>query len=247
MRSIAIIAALIAIPLMAQSTTIQPPTSANTTETRTFALQSGGKLDVSTINGRIKVTAWNKNEVGLTAEFKSDSDGKHTRLEVDSTTSSLELTVKHPQNFDRRGSRQSAVCNLELFVPSTIVGKINTVNGSIMINSVDGKLKLKTVNGSISLEDASGDIDVSATNGSIKGSVKDIEDNLDISTVNGSIKVKLHNPNGTLHASRVNGSVKVNTPGASNFESGKRNVKATFGNGKATYKIKTVNGSITID
>ena len=103
MRSLAIFATLVvsaAIPMMAQTTTIQPPTSADVTEKRTFALQSGGSLKVSTINGGVKLTAWDRNEVALTAEFKANSDGDHTRLEVDSKNNSLELVVKHPKNRD---------------------------------------------------------------------------------------------------------------------------------------------------
>ena len=248
MRSLAILAALVVIPLMAQTTTIQPPTSATATEKRTFALQSGGKLNVSTLNGAVKVTAWDRNEVSLTAEFKASSDGDHTRLEIVSKTNSLELTVTRTQNRDRStGPRRGAVCNLELMVPRNIVSNLNTVNGSIAFASITGDNTIKAVNGSITLEDVSGNLKVKTVNGSIKGSIKDVDKNLDISTTNGSIKVKLLNPNGAVQASRTNGSIKLSIPGAYDFESSKRNVSAKFGNGKANLTFRTVNGSITIE
>ncbi|MCL1908042.1 MAG: hypothetical protein FWG12_01590 [Holophagaceae bacterium] len=247
MRSIAILAALIAIPAMAQTMTIQPLTSAAATEKRSFALHSGGNLTVATINGAVKVTAWDRNEVTLTAEFKANSDGDHTLLEIDSKNNSLGLTVKHPKNRDSKGPRQSAVCNLELMVPRNIVGNINTVNGSIGFTSITGNNKANAVNGSITLEDVSGNLNVNAVNGTISGSVRDIDKSLDVSTVNGTIKVKLINPNGTVQVSKVNGSVKLNTPGAYDLVSEKNKVSAKFGSGMATLKFRTVNGSVTID
>ena len=228
-------------------TVIQPSSPEPATETRAFALRSGGSLRVSNVNGSIKISAWDKNEVALTADFKPSSDGDHVRLKVDSADGSLELIAKHPKNRIRlSGSRMGASCDMELKVPHQIANNINSVNGTIQISGTSGKNRVNTVNGGIALENVNGNITVSTVNGSISGSIQNVEDILNVSSVNGSINLKLLKPNGALRASWVNGSMNLQTPGANNVEVTKRRAKATFSNGGASMVLSTVNGSIVV-
>jgi len=238
----AILAACIAIPVMAQTMTIQPSTPAPATETRTFALQSGGRLRIINVNGDISISAWDKDEVALTASFKSNSKGEHVRLDVDSDVDLLELIAKINEN----NVSKPASCDMELKVPSRVLSNINTVNGTITLNAIAGKNLTNSVNGDIVLKNINGTINASVVNGEITGSVQNIEDNLNLSAVNGDIKVELLKPKGNLHASSVHGSVKIPS-GVKNvitLNNGK-NITTKF-DGNANMKFGTVNGSITI-
>jgi DUF4097 and DUF4098 domain-containing protein YvlB len=247
MNRIAILAACIAFPIMAQTMAIQPSTPSPATETKTFVLKDGGKLKVSNVNGYIKISAWDRDEVALTANFKPSSDDKHVRLEVESQNDSLELIAKYPEkNKSKRFNNRGASLEMELNVPRHIVGKISTVNGGISLKSLGGQINASTVNGGITLENTEGRINISTVNGGISGSINNAN-HLDMDTVNGGIKVKLNNPNGSLKASSVNGGIKLNTPGASEVNARKHSVKARFGNGNSSMDFSTVNGSIVID
>ena len=258
-----ILTALIALPLMAQTSVIRPSGTAPATETASFPLQNGGRLNVSNVNGDIKVTAWDKEEVALTARFKPDSDQQHARIEIESKPRALELVVKHPDNKKYRRGR-SASCEMELKVPRHIICDMNnvngsiflkaiigehksrTVNGSIVLENTDGRTNATTVNGAVVLESVNGQILTSTVNGTIKGSVRNVEDNLDISTTNGNIDIKLLNPNGTIKISTFRGSAKLLTPGAKNIEAGKKSVKAQFADGTAIMTFKSFNGSVVV-
>jgi DUF4097 and DUF4098 domain-containing protein YvlB len=249
MRNLAILAALIAMPIMAQTETIHPTTTSPVTETRTFALQSGGSLKIDILNGAIKVSAWDKDQVAMTANFRPSSDDEHAMLEIDSKSSSLELVVKRRENFfarARMGERKEAYCDIELKVPRRLASNVSTVNGKIELDSIFGETKVKSVNGAIRLKDIGGDIVARTVNGDLNGAVRNIENDLDISTVNGDVDVKLIKPDATFIASTVNGAIKVATPGAQGLEIKKRSARAAFGNGSAKIKFRTVNGDISV-
>jgi DUF4097 and DUF4098 domain-containing protein YvlB len=247
LQTLAVLAALIATPMTARTVVIHPTKPTPAIETINFALQNGGKLKVATVNGTIKISAWDKDEVDMTANFKPSSDDQHVSLEIDSKNNSLELIVKHPKNKSRLfGPRRSAVCDIELKVPRRVISNISTVNGKIELDSIVGRTKASAVNGTIFLGGISGDIDADTVNGSISGAVQNIEKMLDCSTVNGSIDVKLLNPDGALNISTVNGKINIKTPGAKDFEINKRSARATFGDGSAKMKFSTVNGSVSV-
>jgi len=244
---LAILAALIVIPTMAQTTTIQPSTPGPATETRTFALQSGGRLKVNNVDGNIQVSVWDKNEVSLTAKFTQDRDGKHVRLEVQSAKDSLEISVKQPEkNWLGLLRGNDASCQIELKVPRKVIGHFNAVDGNITLESISGDTTAKTVDGNISFKNIQGRFNASTVDGNIKGSHEGPEDGMELSTVDGNIEVKMQNPKGKLTASCVDGSVAFNAPGASDVQTSKRNVSATFGQGGQPIRLKTVDGSIVV-
>jgi len=251
--SIAILAACIAVVGAAQTSVIQPSGPSPTKETKTFALQSDGNLKISGINGAIKVTTWDKDEVALTATFKQGlGDDEYPKIEVDSQKNCLKLDVKNPKQkgfFAWLGmsyGRGNGACEMELTVPRCINSEISTVNGSITIAKIDGSHVVSTTNGSISFDIISGKVEATTVNGSIKGAVQKNMGNVVTSTVNGSINITLAEPNGELSAGTVNGKVTLNTPGAKNVSATKHSVSAKFGTGTAKIDLDTVNGSITI-
>ena len=266
----AILAACIAFPIMAQTTTIQPSGSAPATETRTFALQSGGRLKISNISGNVSVSAWDKDEAALTANFKPNSNGEHRLIDVESDKYLLELIVKNQESKLKLSKQERkklprvveiGSCDIELKVPRHILSNINIVNGKVTLNAITGKSITNVVNGNIVFENINGDINGSVVNGHITGSIHNIDVDLNLSTVNGDIKVELLNPNGHLRASTIVGSVKIPS-GVKNvtkdekdidslvISSGvqhltEKNVAAKF-DGNAYMKFRSVRGSITI-
>jgi hypothetical protein len=274
MHTLAILAALIAIPLttqtmMAQTVTIQPTTPSPVTETRTFALQSGGKLKIRSI-GEVKISGWDKDEVALTANFAPSHRLKqHHRIIVKSKKNLLELTSKLPPKRERN---EIGTVEMELKVPRRIELDINTPIGSIVVNSVVGKLKAKSSVGSIVLKDFDGDLVAHTSTGDINGSIQNIEKELNLSTSTGNIDLSLLNPNGTIQINVSMGNPQLLTPGAkdmyvktrdSNARSWKYNtfalppqtkggtemvesITASFGDGRADMKIKTSVGSIVV-
>ncbi|MDR1841834.1 MAG: hypothetical protein LBQ86_07920 [Holophagales bacterium] len=220
MLRIALLAAFIAIPAMAQTITIQPPPLPplkSAAETKTFALRSGGQLKISNMFGSVKVSAWDKDEVVLKAAFKPNIHDEYPRIEAESDSDLLELTVKYPPTEEKEAdarkikiySSDAGACDMELKAPRRIVCNIETISGAITLCEITGKNTTSAINGEIVFEKINGNIKASVVNGTISGSIQDIEDNLNLSTVDGKINVKLLKPNGNLRASSVIGRVKI--------------------------------------
>jgi hypothetical protein len=243
MNRLSILAVCIAFPLMAQTSTIQPTAPGPASETRTFALQSGGRLKINNVNGSIKIAAWGKDEVKLVANFKpSRRKREHPRIEVSSSNESMVLTVKYPKGWNTVGS-----CDMELNVPKRVQSSIQTVNGKIAISETIGELNAGTVNGNVALESVSGRTNASTVNGDIDASFNNVDKHVSMTTVNGSIKVKLLNPSGNLLVSTVNGSVAVDAPGARDIVTKRGRFEAKFGDGDENMSFSTVNGSVHIE
>jgi predicted regulator of Ras-like GTPase activity (Roadblock/LC7/MglB family) len=254
MRRLAILAACMAFPVIAQTITIQPSTSAPATETRTFAFKDGGRLKVSNVNGYIKISAWDKDEAVLNANFKPSSDNEHARLEVERDSNSLELVVKNPETNRKKyrftGPKRGAFCEIELNVPRHIVSKISSVNGAISVSNISGRIDASAVNGCVALENTKGSANISTVNGSVVANVQNSEDYLVISTVNGSITLVLLNPsNATLKASTINGRVQfTNNDDIKNLKVNinRNKIKTKFGDGSGNIELTSVNGLIDV-
>jgi len=241
MFRIAILTTLIAIPMIAQTTVIQPSSPNFVTETRTFALKNGGRLIIKSNSGYIRISAWDRDEVALTANFRPSSRNRaHSKIEVKSNTNSLELTVEHPKEINEIG-----YCQLELKVPNRIACNIKT-GSPIAINGITGKINAETRHGDIVLENVSGNINASTRYGNVSGSIQNIEDNLDISTRYGNIKFKLPNPNGSFTASTRYGNIRIPS-GARDVKvskSGQSTIRARY-DGAANMRFVTRYGSIS--
>jgi beta-lactamase regulating signal transducer with metallopeptidase domain/DUF4097 and DUF4098 domain-containing protein YvlB len=236
--------------------TIQPPSPAPYSESRVFALEKGGKLEIINVNGAIIVSGWDKDEVALKADFRAGGTDEHIILQVDSIKNILKLVVEYPKRLQGTNFH-GAFCTMELKVPNRLNCTLSTMNGSIALADVTGNHKVKPINGRVNLNNISGDIDVansngdialdniggdirlSTANGFIVGSIANIENKLDVTTSNGDIKMKLLHPKGSFEASTMNGQIKLQAPGAQNYKETKNDTGQTYEGGKPLVE-KTV-------
>jgi len=187
MHRLAILAAIIAIPMMAQNVVIKP-TTPNATETKTFALQSGGKLKID-VEGNIKISAWDKEEVALAVNYAPGNNVEYLIM-VDSKKDSLGINYKYPPRRAIRQLRKSdtrispALFDMELKVPNSASCDIGGYYLGIELNGVSGNHKLRSSKGNIEIKNINGNIDVS-----------------------GNGNIILNNVNGRLYARSWNGNI----------------------------------------
>jgi DUF4097 and DUF4098 domain-containing protein YvlB len=124
-------------------------------------------VDVSNIQGSVTVTAWDRNEVELTAHLESDRD----RLGFEASTRQVRVDVERP---DRRRYREEDDATLTLKVPKGARLNIETVSADITIDGVRGEQRLESVSGTVetraydeplSLHAVSGEISVTGSGG----------------------------------------------------------------------------------
>ena len=255
--TIPILAACIAIPVMAQKTTIAP-SAPTATETRTFALRNGGRLKIETV-GNIKISAWDREEVALVINFRPGGNGDNSSIVVDSKNDSLSLITNYPRSL-RNSNHTAAFSDMELKVPSRVSCDINSTIGEITLNGIEGNHKLRCGIGNIVINNVAGDI-------------------LDISTLIGDINIELSfKPHDDFRAFVDHGNIILKAPWAKNIEvkrkekskirrrkiininDGVKSVERTkervqiiteiakgnIGDGNGKMKLSTANGSIVM-
>ena len=172
------------------------------------------------------------------------------------------VTARRLGNFFDLLSRASV--KIEVTVPRTTYLVLNTSNGKININGVEGGGSVNTSNGAITATNVDGDYTLGTSNGRI--TVENVRGTFDILTSNGGIEFDGELlPGGSNRIRTSNGSVSVNLPGfpsvnldastsngsvvsripMTTISSEKTHLRATLGDGGAELSVRTSNDSIT--
>jgi DUF4097 and DUF4098 domain-containing protein YvlB len=127
--------------------------------------------------------------------------------------------------------------------------QISSVNGNIVIEGVSGDVEASTVNGRVQVQGAASSLKVSTVNGQVETELASLGGSQSVSfnTVNGVIEATLPaNADAEVTADTVNGGMSSEFPELvvkKDFPLSKH-LKGRLGNGGATVKATTVNGSI---
>jgi DUF4097 and DUF4098 domain-containing protein YvlB len=239
-RTLAVLVLALPLSLQAETLTLQPAPGQRATEARTVALASGCQLSVKNINGRIRVTGWDREEVQFTGEFIPGSDASQVKVILESGKGSLEIRADHPKGERRKGP----VCEMDLKVPHRVAATLANVNGAVELSEVQGETRCSTVNGGIKLAQVSGPLLLKTVNGGIDG--RGLTGAIQAKTVNGGITLDGQGLKGQLKASTLNGALSCTAAGASEAKVSKRKLEATLQGGGERIELKTLNGAISV-
>lgn len=202
------------------------------TETTRHSYPAASKLEIRNINGGVRVTGVNRQDVQLVlhrritarSDQAMDQARREVRLDVQSTGSLLRLCIAGPWNDctpnGNRGCRNDCErdyqvrYDFELEVPSNIAAGLHTVNGGVTARNIAGAFDAKTVNGAITLEEMGSAGTAHTVNGTVKMSFTQTPaSTVDAKTVNGSIEAAFpKNMNGRLRFKTLHGDVFTNFP-----------------------------------
>ncbi len=159
-------------------------------ENETIVPLNNFKLDViAGGQGAIAVKSWNKNEIKIrvVSEVWGDS--------LESANKYLEyLSYKFEAGkllgtFSAKESYQSPwAVSFEITIPNGCEITLNTVNGAIYVDDLNGTISAKAVNGAVYFKEVSGKVAGKSTNGRVEATTQKKEwvgESLDISTENG--------------------------------------------------------------
>lgn len=215
---------------------------------RVVPLDPAGAFSVSNVNGGIDVETWNRNEARITAKLRASDQQALDQIEIEITGQGDSVNVKTKLPKDSDGERS---VSYHIWVPQGARVSTTTVNGGVSVRDVAGAVRAKSVNGTVKVSAAGGDIDASTVNGRIEASYRNApnEGSHEFTTVNGSVELSLPSAaGGEFEASSVNGSIDTDFPltvERARF-GGASKLQGRFGSGNASFKVKTVNGSVKI-
>lgn len=214
----------------------------------TFPLVAG-HLNVASQNGGIEVIGEDRQDIALEARVSA-------RANTQSDAASLlhEITLETGATVQAHGPHNIGIRNwsvsYKLRVPHHLAAHLESLNGSLAINAIDGYLRGETTNGSLSIDHLAGDIELSTTNGSIHAHLDGPTwhgSRLDLSTTNGAVSVSIPaNYSAHVVASTTNGSTSLNIPGANTSGVHRHSIDTNLGSGGPTLSFTTTNGSISI-
>lgn len=219
-------------------------------EVREFTLPAGGLTELNASpNGSVQVQGWDKGEVFVRARIEGRSrtpDAARALVsEVNLVTSGQALKAEGPKS----GRGESWSVTYDAMVPVNSDLALRATNGNVEVTKVMGDLRVGSTNGNIRLLGVGGDVTGGTTNGSVVVELAGdqwVGEGVDIRTTNGSITLGIPEAyNGVLDAATTNGSINVDFPITVTGKIGRR-LRAELGDGGATIKAVTTNGSVKI-
>jgi len=225
-------------------------------ETMSFEINADGRFSLDNVNGDVVIAGGAGDSIEVTAIKRADSEKDLQQIEIlidaDVDRVSIETKYEKEDRWFGWGDSSGSV-EYRVSVPATIaLDTIETVNGNLEIEGMDGKIKAATVNGDIEILGIVGDVNLDTVNGSIEAQFSRLEgrQRAILDTVNGRIEVTLPaNADASVSADTVNGSIRGGDFGLEVDKSGfvGKEMQGDIGSGSARLKMDTVNGAIRLN
>lgn len=199
---------------------IAAPAAAQQNITKRATVDPDATIEVSNVQGFVKVSAWDKNEVELVAVMESDKD----QLEFEATPRIVRIEVDRPNS---RYGRDQDDANLTLRVPKDAQLVIETVSADITVAGVRGEQDLESVSGTVSAQAFDAAVDAASVSGDVT-----------VTGTGGKAAVKTENVSGTSTVTGIRGSFE------GEVVSGE--IHATIAAAEA-IDVNSVSGDITVN
>jgi len=224
-------------------------------ETMSFEIDANGRFSLDNVNGDIIIEGGSGNTIEVTVIKRADSEKDLQRIEIlinaDDDRVSIETKYEKEDRWFGWGDSNGSV-EYRVSVPAAIdLDAVETVNGDLEVEGMDGKIKAATVNGDIEILGIVGDVNLDTVNGTIEAQFTRLEgrQRAILDTVNGRIEVSLPaNTDASVSADTVNGSIRGGDFGLEVDKSGfvGKEMQGDIGSGSARLKMDTVNGAIRL-
>ncbi len=216
---------------------------------QTLAL-SGGTIGIDgRQNGGVVVKGWDQNQILVRARVQTGAPtaaeaqalGQQVRIE----TSGAKIFASGPES--RKDYHWDV--SYEVFVPRRSDLSVETKNGGIALNDVNGRIDFTALNGGVVLRRVGGEVRGSTTNGGLVIELTGDRwdgDSLNVSTTNGGIILSVpENYSAHLQTGTVNGNVSVDFPVTVQGQITKQ-LAVNLGSGGQTVKAMTTNGGVQV-
>jgi DUF4097 and DUF4098 domain-containing protein YvlB len=227
---------------------------------QTYPLADGGRVNLENINGSVRITAWDRNEVKVDAVKTAYTRERlqEAKIEISANGNSIYIKTDYPdrdQYFtdDRYGRRENpASVEYTLTVPrGARIDSVELINGGLELSGLTGDVKASSINGRVTARGLTGEAKLSTINGRLDATFDrlDASKPISLNSVNGGVSLTLpSDSNAELKADTVHGGIS-NDFGLP-VRKGKyvgRNLAGRLGQGGPRIRLSNVNGSININ
>lgn len=186
---------------------------ASDTWKRSYALTTGGRLELSAVNGAVQVVGTSESQAEVTvvrdasAMTKGDAQEALASADIveDARPDAVKIEIR--QNEKHAGRLRVRVT---VAVPRGLMASIRTQNGRIELENVDGQVTVAAANGAIDGRNISGSLSASVVNGRLSIDLGPTLDTVELKSFNGAIRVGIPvEANADLQLDALNGAVSV--------------------------------------
>ncbi|MGK2856628.1 MAG: DUF4097 family beta strand repeat-containing protein [Thermoanaerobaculia bacterium] len=226
---------------------------------KTFAAKA--TVGVENENGSVTVKSWDRPEIRVEAEKTVDGSSeaaasamKEIRIDIREEGGELRVRTVMPRRNGGgfldwlAGNNINANVRYTISVPRSTNLDLETVNGRIEVNGVDGVMDLETTNGKIAIAKSAGRVNAETTNGGIVAQLDSVSPGgMKLETTNGSVQLELPVAfRANLNAATTNGSIKSDFPITIQGTMSKTRLNGALNGGGEELRVRTTNGSIKI-
>jgi putative adhesin len=226
-------------------------------EVREYVIAGGANaLAVdATPNGGIQVNGSGRGDVLVRAKVVATAETEQRAREIANGVRVDATAYKVNADGPRTQNREGWSVSYRLEVPHMSSLALQSTNGGISIDDVEGTIEFKTVNGGVKLSRLAGDVKGRTSNGGVDVDLDGPSwrgEGLDVETSNGGVKLRIPEQySAHLETGTVNGGLNVDIPITVQGQVGGRNgrtreISADLGGGGPTIRVRTHNGGVKI-
>ena len=222
---------------------------------QTYAITADGRVELDNINGDVRISSWDRNEVKVDAVKYADTKERleEAKIEIDSGKDYLSIRTKYPhhdQSWNWGSHNNPASVEYTLTVPRTVrLDEIKLINGSLDLTGVSGEVRASCINGRLEAHDLAGRAQLSTINGRLDAKFAQLAgQSVELNSVNGSVDLTIpSDSNAEVEASTVSGGIH-NDFGlhVNNHRFVGHDLRGELGNGGTHIRLQNVNGRVEI-
>jgi len=225
---------------------------------QTYPLSATGRVNLSNINGGVKIKVWDRAAVQVDAIKKAYRRERleEAKIEVTATEENIRIKTDYPDenlNFrkDERRYENPASVEYSLTVPrKATLESIELINGPLDIDGVEGDVKASSINGPVTARGLVGTIKLTTVNGPLDATFAQLDESKPISlaSVNGNVTLIIpSDSNASVRAGTVHGMISNDfNLQVKHGEYVGHNLDGQIGTGGPRIKLGNVNGGIRI-
>lgn len=184
---------------------------------KSYPVNVGGSVKVSSVSGNIKVSGTEGNAV-IVQGFREGKDRDKVEIEDLSTDNSVEIRVKYPKcnwSEDRENCNVNASVRFEVQVPRSVAlnyAKFSTASGDIAVDQVQANISVSTASGEVTVTNSRGNINANSASGDV--SVRNVAGQVKANTASGNVEVDIARLEGNddMSFNSASGDVNVRMP-----------------------------------
>jgi hypothetical protein len=172
---------------------------------KSYVVSGRANVRVDTNDGSVRVTTGDTKQVEFRVEYQGYELGKSLRVDSRQDGDKVELTARITGHWGFSWGKNSQKLHIEVRMPREADLQVETGDGSVQADSINGKVNVHTGDGSVKANSLNGQIDLHTNDGSI--SVDTLKGDIRLRTGDGSIEAR--DLDGKVEADSGDGHIRI--------------------------------------